>query len=74
MTGGVGAEPYGEKFGEPFDLPPDRAYADEVNIGTDNLNFEYPTYVKDLKAFVCPATRRDKQKDSALIALNVGHH
>ncbi|MDB6167258.1 MAG: AraN-like protein [Verrucomicrobia bacterium] len=28
ITGGVGAEPYGEKFGEPFDLPPDRAYAE----------------------------------------------
>lgn len=28
ITGGVGAEPYGEKFSEPFDLPPDRAYAE----------------------------------------------
>jgi DUF1680 family protein len=28
VTGGVGAEPYGEKFCEPFDLPPDRAYAE----------------------------------------------
>lgn len=28
VTGGVGAEPWGEKFGEPFDLPPDRAYAE----------------------------------------------
>jgi len=28
LTGGVGAEPYGEKFSEPFDLPPDRAYAE----------------------------------------------
>jgi DUF1680 family protein len=28
VTGGVGAEPYGEKFSEPFDLPPDRAYAE----------------------------------------------
>jgi DUF1680 family protein len=28
ITGGVGAEPYGEKFTEPFDLPPDRAYAE----------------------------------------------
>ena len=28
LTGGVGAEPYGEKFTEPFDLPPDRAYAE----------------------------------------------
>lgn len=25
VTGGVGTEPYGEKFCEPFDLPPDRA-------------------------------------------------
>lgn len=28
LTGGVGSEPYGEKFCEPFDLPPDRAYAE----------------------------------------------
>lgn len=28
LTGGVGAEPYGEKFANPFDLPPDRAYAE----------------------------------------------
>lgn len=28
VTGGVGSEPYGEKFSEPFDLPPDRAYAE----------------------------------------------
>jgi DUF1680 family protein len=28
ITGGVGTEPYGEKFCEPFDLPPDRAYAE----------------------------------------------
>ncbi|MDI1336875.1 MAG: glycoside hydrolase family 127 protein [Lacunisphaera sp.] len=28
VTGGVGTEPYGEKFCEPFDLPPDRAYAE----------------------------------------------
>jgi hypothetical protein len=28
LTGGVGSEPYGEKFTEPFDLPPDRAYAE----------------------------------------------
>jgi len=28
VTGGVGAEPWGEKFAEPFDLPPDRAYAE----------------------------------------------
>jgi DUF1680 family protein len=28
ITGGVGSEPYGEKFTEPFDLPPDRAYAE----------------------------------------------
>ncbi len=28
VTGGVGSEPYGEKFCEPFDLPPDRAYAE----------------------------------------------
>lgn len=28
ITGGVGSEPYGEKFCEPFDLPPDRAYAE----------------------------------------------
>lgn len=28
VTGGVGAEPHGEKFAEPFDLPPDRAYAE----------------------------------------------
>jgi len=28
LTGGVGAEPYGEKFAEPFDLPPDRAYSE----------------------------------------------
>ncbi|SDR84928.1 beta-L-arabinofuranosidase domain-containing protein [Opitutus sp. GAS368] len=28
LTGGVGTEPYGEKFCEPFDLPPDRAYAE----------------------------------------------
>lgn len=28
ITGGAGSEPYGEKFCEPFDLPPDRAYAE----------------------------------------------
>lgn len=28
ITGGVGSEPYGEKFSEPFDLPPDRAYSE----------------------------------------------
>lgn len=28
VTGGVGSEPYGEKFAEPFDLPPDRAYSE----------------------------------------------
>ena len=28
LTGGVGSEPYGEKFAEPFDLPPDRAYSE----------------------------------------------
>jgi len=28
VTGGVGTEPYGEKFCESFDLPPDRAYAE----------------------------------------------
>jgi len=28
VTGGVGSEPYGEKFCEPYDLPPDRAYAE----------------------------------------------
>lgn len=28
ITGGVGSEPYGEKFTESFDLPPDRAYAE----------------------------------------------
>lgn len=28
VTGGVGSEPYGEKFSEPHDLPPDRAYAE----------------------------------------------
>ena len=28
VTGGVGSEPYGEKFCEPFDLPPDRAYSE----------------------------------------------
>ena len=28
LTGGVGSEPYGEKFTEPYDLPPDRAYAE----------------------------------------------
>ncbi len=28
VTGGVGPEPHGEKFGEPFDLPADRAYAE----------------------------------------------
>jgi DUF1680 family protein len=28
VIGGVGSEPYGEKFCEPFDLPPDRAYAE----------------------------------------------
>jgi hypothetical protein len=28
VIGGVGTEPYGEKFCEPFDLPPDRAYAE----------------------------------------------
>ena len=28
LIGGVGSEPYGEKFCEPFDLPPDRAYAE----------------------------------------------
>ncbi len=28
ITGGVGSEPYGEKFAEPFDLPPDRAYSE----------------------------------------------
>ena len=28
ITGGVGSEPYGEKFTEPFDLPPDRAYSE----------------------------------------------
>jgi uncharacterized protein len=28
VTGGVGAEPYGEKFSAPYDLPPDRAYAE----------------------------------------------
>lgn len=28
LTGGVGSEPYGEKFSEPFDLPPDRAYSE----------------------------------------------
>jgi prepilin-type N-terminal cleavage/methylation domain-containing protein/prepilin-type processing-associated H-X9-DG protein len=39
------------------DDTPDRAYADEVNTGSDNLNFEFPTYIKDLKGFICPATR-----------------
>jgi DUF1680 family protein len=28
VTGGVGSEPYGEKFCEPHDLPTDRAYAE----------------------------------------------
>lgn len=28
LTGGVGSEPYGEKFTDPFDLPPDRAYSE----------------------------------------------
>ena len=28
VTGGVGAEAWGEKFGEPYDLPPERAYAE----------------------------------------------
>jgi uncharacterized protein len=28
LTGGVGAEPHGEKFAEPFDLPPHLAYAE----------------------------------------------
>ena len=28
LTGGVGSEPYGEKFAAPYDLPPDRAYAE----------------------------------------------
>ena len=39
------------------DDTPDKRYADEINVGTDNLNFEYPTYIKDLKAFICPATQ-----------------
>ena len=39
------------------DDTPDRAYADEPNVAADNLNFMYPTYIKDLKGFVCPATR-----------------
>lgn len=28
LTGGVGSEPYGEKFTDPRDLPPDRAYSE----------------------------------------------
>ncbi len=28
LTGGVGSEPYGEKFTAPHDLPPDRAYSE----------------------------------------------
>lgn len=28
ITGGVGSEPYGEKFTDPYDLPPDRAYSE----------------------------------------------
>ena len=41
------------------DDSPDRAYADEMATGTDNLNYQYPTYIKDLKGFVCPATRNN---------------
>ena len=36
---------------------PDGAYANEVNSGADDLNFEYPAYVTDLKIFICPATQ-----------------
>jgi prepilin-type processing-associated H-X9-DG protein len=35
----------------------DGAYANELTIGEDNLNFEYPTYIQDVKFFICPATQ-----------------
>jgi prepilin-type N-terminal cleavage/methylation domain-containing protein/prepilin-type processing-associated H-X9-DG protein len=38
------------------DDTPERWYSDEINTGNDNANYMYPTYIKDLKAFVCPAT------------------
>jgi prepilin-type N-terminal cleavage/methylation domain-containing protein/prepilin-type processing-associated H-X9-DG protein len=39
------------------DDTPDKRYADELNVGSDNLNFMYPTYIKDVKAFICPNTK-----------------
>ena len=45
------------------DDTPDRGYADELNTGNDNANYMYPTYIKDVKAFVCPATQNHVRLD-----------
>jgi len=45
------------------DDTPDRCYADEINTGNDNANYMYPTYIKDVKAFVCPATQNHVRPD-----------
>ena len=43
----------------------DRAFANERNAGEDNINYLYPNYVKDLKAFVCPSTKNIVQAKNA---------
>jgi prepilin-type N-terminal cleavage/methylation domain-containing protein/prepilin-type processing-associated H-X9-DG protein len=35
----------------------EKAFAYERNSGEDNMNYLYPNYMKDLKAFVCPSTK-----------------
>jgi prepilin-type N-terminal cleavage/methylation domain-containing protein/prepilin-type processing-associated H-X9-DG protein len=37
----------------------DKAFANEINAGQDNINYLYlgPNYIKDLKAFICPSTK-----------------
>jgi prepilin-type N-terminal cleavage/methylation domain-containing protein/prepilin-type processing-associated H-X9-DG protein len=34
-----------------------RAFAWETNNGSDNVNYLYPRYIKDCKAFICPSTK-----------------
>jgi len=39
------------------DDQPDKSYTGTATAGQDNLDWTYPIYIKDLKAYICPATR-----------------
>lgn len=42
----------------------DKRFANERNLGEDNVNFLYlGGYIKDLKAFICPSTKNEVKKE-----------